>query len=247
MHQSESDDLMRVFGGFSRALASVADIGPLVPVNGSDAKIAAGVAVYRNNVRAAYLRALDNSFPVVARLVGDGFFRFLAHEYFHAHPPRSPLIAQYGDHLPEFLEGFEPASSLPYLAEVARIEIAWRRAYHAADAPSLRPDELFDRIGANPNRARLSLHPSMSLLASKFPIHAIWIHNHKGREGKLQLSAIGERVLIARALMLRSLSRPCRRKSGAHLIVSSPATRSAKRSTGPCKKTRPHPPPKFFN
>lgn len=198
MHQSESEDVMRVYGGFSRALASVADIGPLVPVNGSDAKIAAGVAIYRNNVRAAYLRALEDSFPVVARLVGDGFFRYLAHEYFNAHPPKSRLVARYGDHVPQFLGSFEPAASLPYLADVARLEIAWLRAYHAAEATPLRPDELFDRIGEDPNRARLTLHPSMSLLTSRHPVYAIWLHNRERREGKLQLSSIGERVLIAR-------------------------------------------------
>lgn len=189
---------MRVYGGFSRALLSVSEIGALAPVKGGEAQIAAGVAVYRNNVRAAYLRALEDSFPVIARLVGDGFFRYLAHEYLHAHPPKSRLVARYGDHLPEFLGSFEPAASLPYLADVARLEIAWLRAYHAVDVPPLRPDELFDRIGEDPNRARLTLHPSMSLLSSRHPIHTVWRHNHERREGKLQLSSIGEHVLIAR-------------------------------------------------
>jgi hypothetical protein len=198
MRQSESDDVMRVYGGFSRALHTVADIGALVPVNGSDAKIAAGVSVYRNNVRAAYLRALEDSFPVVARLVGEDFFRYLAHEYFHANPPRSRLVARYGDHLPAFLGSFEPAASLPYLADVGRLEVAWLRAHHAAEATPLRPDELFDRIGEDPYRARLTLHPSMSLLTSRHPVYAIWLHNHERREGKLQLSSTGERVLIAR-------------------------------------------------
>ncbi len=189
---------MRVYGGFSRALLSVTEIGALVQAKGSEARIAAGVAVYRNNVRAAYLRALKDSFPVVARLVGDGFFRFLAHEYFHAHPPSSRLVACYGDQLPAFITRFEHAASLPYLADVARLEIAWLRAYHAAEARSLRPDELLECIGADPQSARLTLHPSISLLSSPHPFYSVWRHNHERREGNLQLPSAGERVLVVR-------------------------------------------------
>ena len=35
---------------------------------------------------------------------------------------------------PNFLETFEPAQRAPFLPDVARIEWAWRQAYHAADA-----------------------------------------------------------------------------------------------------------------
>lgn len=198
MLQSEEDDVMRVYGGFSRALLSVADVGALAPLRGSEARIAAGVAVYRNNVRGAYLRVLQDAFPVVARLVGDGFFRYMAHEYFHAHPPKSRLVARYGDYLPEFLEQFEPAGGLSYLPDVARLEIAWLETYRAADAVPLRPDELFGVVGDNTDRARLILHPSARLLASPHPIHAIWRHNRERNEAPLQLSPDGERVLIVR-------------------------------------------------
>lgn len=198
MLQSEDEEVARVYGGFSRALQSVSGVGALAPLKGSEARGGAGVAVYRNNVRAAYLRVLQDAFPVVARLVGDGFFRFLAHEYFHAHPPRSRLVARYGDKLPEFLDHFEPANSLPYLSDVARLEIAWLKAYHAADAVPLRPDELFDLVGGNPDRARFTLHPSTALLASAHPIHTIWRHNREKKVEPLRPPPGGERVLVVR-------------------------------------------------
>ncbi|HBS33067.1 MAG TPA: DUF2063 domain-containing protein [Parvularcula sp.] len=198
MQQSDAECVMRVYGGFSRALLSVADIGALAPSKGNDARVSAGVAVYRNNVRAAYLRVLNDAFPVVFRLVGDGFFRFMAHEYFHAHPPQARLVARYGDHLPAFLEQFEPARVLPYLPDIARLEIAWLKAYHAEESVSLRPDELFGIVGEHADRARLTLHPSTALLASPHPIHAIWSHNHDKKDGPLRLSQGGERVLIVR-------------------------------------------------
>jgi hypothetical protein len=38
---------------------------------------------------------------------------------------------------PDFIEQFEPASSVPYLADVARLEMLRVRAFHAADADPL--------------------------------------------------------------------------------------------------------------
>src|SRR4051794_33123660 len=91
-------------------------------------------AVYRNNVVAGLGKALETRFPVALSLVGAEFFRGMARAFIEAHRPRLPLIAEYGDELPAFIEGFAAAASVPYLADVARLEALWSRAYHAADA-----------------------------------------------------------------------------------------------------------------
>jgi hypothetical protein len=39
-------------------------------------------------------------------------------------PPLSPILLKYGGRFPTFIETFRPTSSLPYLADVARLE--WR-------------------------------------------------------------------------------------------------------------------------
>ena len=198
MHPDEREAAARVYAGFSRALLSVSQVGVLAPVNGVDAKVEAGLAVYRNNVRSAYLRVLGETFPVVARLVGDGFFRYAAHEYFHAYPPHTPLVARYGDNFPDFLEGFEPASGLPYLADVARIESAWLEAYHAPEAEASSAEEISGCISQSPDKAKFVFHPSLRLLSSVHPAYTIWRHNHEKRDGTLNPPAGGERVLIAR-------------------------------------------------
>src|SRR5262245_56663257 len=90
--------------------------------------------VYRNNVVAGLGKALESRFPVTLRLVGEAFFRGMARAFIGEHRPRSPLLACYGDELPGFIERFSPAAGVPYLADVARLEDAWSRAYHAADA-----------------------------------------------------------------------------------------------------------------
>jgi hypothetical protein len=76
-------------------------------------------AVYRNNVVAGLVNALAARFPAVQRIVGEEFFRAMAQVYARAHPPRSRLLMQYGEDFAEFIEGFEPAAELVYLADVA--------------------------------------------------------------------------------------------------------------------------------
>jgi hypothetical protein len=163
-----------------------------------EARAAAGVLIHRNNVRSAYLRVLQEAFPVVRRLVGDDFFRFLAHEYFNAHPPTTPLVARFGDSLPAFLEEFGPARSLPYLADVARLEIAWLESYHAADASCLNPMDLFRLVDEDANEVQLSLHPSLRLTNSPHPIHAIWLRNKSEGNGSEPVSPHGACVITVR-------------------------------------------------
>ena len=131
-------------------------------------------AVYRNNVFVGLTRALAQRFPVTERLVGTEFFTAMARAFAQENKPSSPLIMAYGDDFPDFIAGFAPAAALDYLADVARLEAAWTRAYHAADEPSLDlaalsslpPEELFG--------LRLPRHPSAAIVPSAHPIGTIW-------------------------------------------------------------------------
>ena len=90
--------------------------------------------VYRNNVAASLIAALQDAYPVVTALVGEAFFRAMALEHARRHPPRTPAMFEYGADFPGFLDTFPPVASLPWLADVARLERAWVEAYHAAEA-----------------------------------------------------------------------------------------------------------------
>ncbi|MGC9417482.1 MAG: DNA-binding domain-containing protein [Rhodovulum sp.] len=136
--------------------------------------------VYRNNVVASLIEALETGFPVVRALVGAAFFRAMAGDFVRAHPPRSPLLMLYGEALPGFLGRFDPVAHLPYLPDIARLELALRESYHAADAPAVDPGALAALPPAALAHARLTLAPSVRLLRSNWPIHAIWQAHHGG-------------------------------------------------------------------
>jgi uncharacterized protein len=138
-------------------------------------------AVHRNNVAAGLINALTSRYPVVQRLVGEDFFRAMARVYVTSEPPRSPILSLYGETFPAFLETFPPATAIEYLADVARLEFARGCAYHAADRLPL-GNEVFtslDRVGLA--KLRFLLHPSLSLVGSRFPIVSIW-KAHQGDE-----------------------------------------------------------------
>lgn len=148
--------------------------------NGSDP--ARRLAVYRNNVRVSLVDALADTFPVVQQLVGEDFFRAMAALFVREHPPRSRVLAHYGDALPAFIAGFAPAAPVPYLADVARLEFARVRAFHAADAAPVPADAVShalasgDRIG----ELRLRCHPSLWVWRSAHALVSIWAaHQHE--------------------------------------------------------------------
>src|SRR6516162_2779452 len=75
--------------------------------------------VYRNNVTVSLIDALAAAFPAVQRITGVEFFRAMARFYVRETPPRSPLLFEYGHDFPRFVERYEYASQMPWLADVA--------------------------------------------------------------------------------------------------------------------------------
>lgn len=133
--------------------------------------------VYRNNVTVSLIDALITGFPVLTRLLGDENMRGLGRAYARAHPPRSPVMTAFGDELPEFLAQAPQLTHLPYLADVARLELALRRAYHAADAVPIADSALAECSPDELMKARLGLAPAFGLLRSPWPIYGLWQYN----------------------------------------------------------------------
>jgi hypothetical protein len=189
----------------SQATFAAALLDPMLPPpkglrawNGSDPAVR--LAVYRNNVLSSLIDALADTFPVTQQLVGDEFFRAMAGVFVRKAPPRSRILAFYGEAFSGFISGFEPAASLPYLADVARLEMARVRAFHAADAEPV-SNEAVALALADAERAdqlRLVLHPSVKVLGSAFAMVSLWA----AHQGEGDLAAIDTDV-AEQALVLR--------------------------------------------
>jgi len=136
-------------------------------------------AVYCNNVTVSLSDALASRFPVIERLVGTDFFRAMAREFAQTHRPRSPVLIDWGEGFPDFLATFPPLAPYPYMADVARIEVARGQAFHAADADPIPPADLVAGAG-DPASLFLTLHPAIHVLRLCHRAVSIWAANQPG-------------------------------------------------------------------
>lgn len=135
------------------------------------------MAVYRNNVVHGVIEILRAAYPAVDRLVGANFFAPMAKAYWQAFPPTQPSMSLYGEGFAAFIDGYAPAADLVYLGDVARLDRAWLEAHHAADAPALDSGQIAQLPPEALPQLAPGLHPSVSLLSSAWPAHAIWSSN----------------------------------------------------------------------
>lgn len=177
--------------------------------NGSDPT--ARLAVHRNNVVSSLIDALAETFPVVQELVGEEFFRAMAAVFVRSTLPRSPVLARHGQEFAGFIERFKPAGSVPYLADMARLEMARVRAYHAADAAALAPETVSlalasgDRIG----ELRLVCHPSVAVVSSPYAVVSLWAAHQDGSDlGAIDLDQPEDAIVLRAGLDVLALRLP---------------------------------------
>jgi hypothetical protein len=157
-------------------------------------------AIYHNNRRANFRKALALTYPVTARIVGTDFFGQLADEHAVAHPSRHGDLHHAGRHFADFLGGGMAAagSAFEYLADLARLEWAWAEALIAADAPTASIGMLRDIDSAAWPRLRLELQPAAAVIISAWPIHSIFTEHRREEPAFINLHAGGECVAVVR-------------------------------------------------
>ncbi|HXV07737.1 MAG TPA: DNA-binding domain-containing protein, partial [Burkholderiales bacterium] len=184
-----------VRGVFDPAEAAIAEL--IVPAG---IRAEARLAVYRRNVLGNYAAALRDVYPVVLRLVGEPFFDRLARDYATQTPSRSGDLHDFGGELGAFLETLPSVRELPYLADVAALEWAVHRSFHARHAPALDPARLAAVLPERLPDLRFELHPAARLLRSPYPVLTIWRVNQPQWSGDqaVDLALGAEQVLIVR-------------------------------------------------
>ncbi len=160
----------------------------------------ARLEIYRHHVFTTLTAALRATFPVVCRLVDARFFAYAADSYVRRHPPAGPCLAEYGATFPAFLAGFPPCRAHAYLPDVARLEWAMNVALHADESAPLDTTRLAAMPVEAIPRLTFRLDPSVSFVASPWPIDRIWRANQDdpGGEGVVNLDAGGIHLEIRR-------------------------------------------------
>jgi len=131
-----------------------------------------GPAVCRGDELADLIEVVSARFPIARRLVGEASFDAVLRAFAAVEPPGSPVLADYGDAFPQFLRRLGRDACINYIADIAELEAGLGKAYRAADAEAV-PAGTFAETESLAD-LRLSLHPSVVLVQSRFPIVSVW-------------------------------------------------------------------------
>ena len=167
--------------------------------------------IYYNNTLLGLTDILTATYPVLQRIIGENFFRTIAHFYIETNSLFTGNRHTYGGGLSSFLRSYEPAASWPYLPDIAAIEWAYFQASIADDAPALDFNGLTDLISEHPDFI-VSLHPAASYIELKFNALEIWQENQKNKIEIIKLQESLETILVCRDqkddIFLQKISEP---------------------------------------
>jgi hypothetical protein len=155
------------------------------------------LSVYQNNTFLGLVDLLKGTFPVVAQIVGDGFFQTLTRHYYNVYPLACGNRHTFGQALPRFLTTFAPAAALPYVPEMAALEWALFQAEIAPDAPAATFGDLTPETLADPDFC-LSLHPSVQIIPTNHNVLEIWQAHQDDMLGTLNLKNTPCDILVIR-------------------------------------------------
>lgn len=135
-----------------------------------------GVAVYRNARLAILRNTLAGAYPVCRALVGDDCFDAIVRDTLAVQASISPNLHRYGDALPDVIAHSPLADSVPYLADVARLEWRVHWAHYAPDAHAAVPNA--NALGMLLAQPAQTIHAGLIggawWVASPWPIVSIW-------------------------------------------------------------------------
>jgi hypothetical protein len=131
-------------------------------------------AVYRNNVTCSLVEALEQGFPATRELLGKRYFHALAAEFARAVPPDSPILSVYGASLPGFIEHFPPLAHMPWLSDIARLEMTRRESHDALDCAGDAAVQLTSTRSSDLPQLIPQIHPSVRWIESRWPVYGLW-------------------------------------------------------------------------
>jgi hypothetical protein len=168
-------------------------------VVGDTIPAAARLRVYRHHVLESLGSALAATFPTVRALVGADFFRGLAYAFIDRSLPAQPVLAEYGADFPAFVAGCKAARSLPYLADIARLDWALNVAFHASPEGRLTAAGLAQVPAGRLPLLRLALAPGSALITSAYPLDRIWSASQPDApSGTVDLSGRADLLVLRR-------------------------------------------------
>ena len=155
------------------AAAAPTEPPPALGTSQSGPQWAASLAAYRGNAAAHAAASLAASHPTVRAMLGGDAFATIARRHWHCRPPRRGDLACAGVGFAATLAAEPQLRQWPWLADCARLDWArWEVQFDALAAFGAADLELL--TDADPAALTLRLAPATRLIASRWPVHALW-------------------------------------------------------------------------
>jgi Putative DNA-binding domain len=132
------------------------------------------LGVYVSGYPARVQEAVEESFPAVAHIIGHRATHGLIGRYLTVVTRHTYNLNDVGAKLPSFLRSDPLTDRFPFLPDLAVLEWAVARAFHAYDQPPLDPAPLAAWTEAQWQLAVLQFHPSVALVSASWPIRELW-------------------------------------------------------------------------
>jgi hypothetical protein len=180
-------------------LVSGESAGIVASVVGDSIPAAARLRIHRHHLYDSLATALASTFSTVRQLVGEPFFRGMARAFIAEGLPTQPVLSEYGEGFSGFIEKYERAGGLPYLADVARLDWALNVAFYSPAAPRLTAAEFAAIPAEQLPSCKVSLAPGTTVIRSRYPLERIWATCQPGASAEMVDLGEGEaRLLVFR-------------------------------------------------
>ena len=154
------------------------------------------MAVYRNTVIHGAVGALRANYPVVEQILGSEMFEHVAVDFASTCPPRSPILALYGEEFADWLMHQKWVAELAYLPDVARVERLHVGCLLAPDFEPLSRERV--RHSCRDSNGTLRLHPATHFRWLSTPAMSIWLAHQQPVTSDIAPEWKGEGALFAR-------------------------------------------------
>ncbi|WP_386006962.1 putative DNA-binding domain-containing protein [Thalassotalea marina] len=146
-----------------------------------------GLYIYRKNLQATATQALSITYPTLAVLVGNDLMGKIAHSLLLKQPPHIGDWAEWGVGLPNFLTSLEVIEEYPFIAEVARMDLAIHQSERATqqmflqESAFLMQEKGLDNVG-------ILINDSVHTFSTSYPIIQIKeVADHDNKQSSLAL------------------------------------------------------------
>ena len=168
-----------------------------------------GLAVYKRNLQANATRALKISFPTVEVLIGESLFSHCVETLLNCDPPKLGDWGLWGSRFARVLAKTAALDDFPYVVDISKLDYSLHILSREKDS-TVNIDSISLLTRHDIDTLSIALNPSISMLASAYPIFDIYQANNTSslspkenneylNHAKIKISeGLGQNVLLYR-------------------------------------------------